>query len=71
MKYLPKAILFFLFFSVAQVFAQTYGNEWIDYSQEYYRISVMEKGIYKITKQMHDQAGFPTTTVNPKNIQFY
>ena len=71
MNYLPRAILFFLFFSVYQVFTQTYGNEWIDYSQEYYRIPVMEKGIYKITKQMLDQAGFPTTTVNPKNIQLY
>jgi len=69
-----RLILLFLILCLWQIQvlqSQTYGNEWIDYTQEYYKILVPQKGVYKITKQDLDQAGFPTATVNPKNIQLF
>lgn len=51
--------------------AQTFGNEWINFSQEYYKIPVTAKGIYRITVNDLTAAGFPVSTVNPKRIQLY
>ena len=34
--------------SVSRLFAQLYGNEWIDYSQQHYKIKVAADGIYRI-----------------------
>ncbi|HIE15902.1 MAG TPA: hypothetical protein EYP69_03145 [Bacteroidales bacterium] len=70
MKFLLQLTLLIIL-SNFHISAQTYGNEWIDYNQTYFKIAVYKKGIYKITKQMLDQSGFPTTTINPKNIQLF
>src|SRR5690606_300703 len=31
-------------------FSQSYGNNWIDYSQRYLRIPITQEGIYRITQ---------------------
>jgi hypothetical protein len=51
-----KKILLLLFsvFSFALAYSQPYGNEWINYSQPYYKIKVASDGIYRI----------PYTTLN-------
>ncbi|MBC7921255.1 MAG: hypothetical protein H7Z75_09215, partial [Ferruginibacter sp.] len=51
--------------------AQTFGNEWINYDQTYYKIPVVEKGLYRITVNALTNAGFPVSTVNPKTIQLF
>ena len=46
-------------------FAQPFGNEWIDFNKEYYKISVAEDGIFKITYQDLIDVGFPIGTNPP------
>ncbi|RLD20430.1 MAG: hypothetical protein DRI71_10380 [Bacteroidetes bacterium] len=59
-------------------FAQPFGNEWIDFNKDYYKISVAEDGIYKVTYQDLINVGFPIGTnvpvvdqINPKYIQLF
>ncbi len=51
--------------------AQTYGDEWIDYNKSYYKISVAEVGIYRITYADLVNAGFPVSSVDPRRIQLF
>jgi hypothetical protein len=50
---------------------QTHGNEWINYSQKYYRIPVTQDGIYRIDSITLAHAGIPLTGINPKNFQLF
>lgn len=52
-------------------FAQTFGNEWINYSQQYYKIPVTQKGIYRVTPGELQAAGFPVNSVDPRRIQLF
>ncbi len=40
-------------------FSQPYGNEWIDYSQPYFRFSVAQSGVYRLSYATIDQAVQP------------
>lgn len=44
-KLLSIFCIVFIFFTL---YAQPYGNEWINYSQSYYKIKVAQTGIYRI-----------------------
>ncbi|RNI31986.1 hypothetical protein EFA69_05650 [Rufibacter immobilis] len=48
---------------------QVYGNEWINYSQKYYKIKVPATGIYRLDYTYLQAAGI--TGVNPQNFQLY
>jgi hypothetical protein len=67
-KYLLTCTLFLV---VICGFGQTYGNEWINYSQKYYRIPVSHDGIYRIDSSTLANAGIPLSVVNPKNFQLF
>ena len=41
-------IVFFLLFNTAFVFAQQFGNEWINYNQKYFYVKVAKTGIYRL-----------------------
>ncbi len=43
-------LVFTLFFSIPS-FSQPFGNEWIDYSQNYYKIPIVENGVYRVSFQ--------------------
>ena len=61
-------ILLFLFpFSSL---AQT-TNSWIDFSQSYFKISVVKDGIHKLTYSDLQAAGFPLGSVDPRRIQIF
>ncbi|MBE9465450.1 C25 family cysteine peptidase [Dyadobacter subterraneus] len=63
-------IVFLGLITAAQVSAQKkYGNEWINISQTYLRIPVVETGIYKITSAELRQAGFPIDSVPVSSLQ--
>jgi hypothetical protein len=47
------------------------GNEWINFSQPYYKIPTVQDGIYRLTYSDLQQAGFPVDAVNPKNLQIF
>lgn len=64
-------ILSFLFFLTANLVAQKYGNEWIDYSQKHYRISIPKTGLYRIDYTTLISSGIPLSTINPQNFQLF
>ncbi|WP_343049554.1 C25 family cysteine peptidase [Rufibacter quisquiliarum] len=47
----------------------TYGNEWINYSQKYYKIKVPATGIYRLDRNYLQAAGI--SGVDPRNLQLY
>ena len=47
-----------------------YGNEWIDYSKEYYKILIQpEDGIYRVTSNDLQAAGFPVSSVRGTHLR--
>jgi hypothetical protein len=48
-----------------------YGNEWINYNHEYFRIPVAQDGLYRITYAQLQQAGFPVASVDPRRLQLF
>ncbi|GAA4397533.1 type IX secretion system sortase PorU [Nibrella viscosa] len=53
--------------------AQTarFGNEWINYDQQYYKIPIAQPGLYRITYTDLQKAGFPVTTIDPTILQLF
>lgn len=50
---------------------QEYANNWINYAQTYYKIPIVEEGIYRLTYTDLQNANFPVDAVDPRNIQLY
>ncbi len=48
-----------------------YGNEWIDYSQQYWRFQVAQDRMFRITYDDLVNAGFPVSSINPDQIRIY
>lgn len=51
--------------------AQQYGNEWINYSQTYYKLSIPKTGLYRIDSVTLSNSGIPISLINPKNFQLF
>jgi hypothetical protein len=75
-KYLNKRIfvtIYILFGSFFFVFSQ--GNQWINYSQKYFKIKISKDGIYRISYSVLDSAlqktGDNITAIDPRNIQLF
>lgn len=66
-----QLLIFILVISCTLANAQEYGNEWINYSQKYFKISTAEDGIYRITYNELVAAGVPISSIDPKKIQIY
>lgn len=64
-------LLIVTLFSTSFLVAQPYGNNWINYSQQYYKFKVSKTGIYRIDSTALDAAGIPISTINPQNIQVF
>ncbi len=69
-KPLPFLLLFFLLFCKLSV-AQTYGNEWINYSQTYYKFKVLETGVHRLNHSDLVAASVPTSAFTSQNIQIF
>lgn len=52
-------------------YAQTYGNEWINHSQKYFKIKISEEGLYGIDLNQITQAGLVTQNIDPKKFQLF
>jgi hypothetical protein len=63
--------LFTILFITTNLVAQTYGNEWINFSQKYYKISIPATGLYRINYNTLVSSGIPVSSVNPKNFQLF
>src|ERR1700741_181247 len=69
---MKRRLLSFLFiFSLLIAGAQTYKNEWISFSQSYYKIKIAKDGLYRIDSAALASSGIPIGTINPKNIQLF
>lgn len=55
--------------SLAKGQAQTHGNEWINYSQTYYKIKVIRNGIHRLDYNFLTNAGL--TSANPQKLQLF
>jgi hypothetical protein len=64
-----KIFLLILLFSVLKAHAQM-GNEWINFSQSYFKIPVAKNGIYKLSYLDLQAAGFPVAS-DPTKIQLF
>jgi hypothetical protein len=64
-KHFTMRKFFTLLFLIASlpVWAQQYNNEWINYSQTYYKFKVGSSGMYRIPKSVLDSAGIGGTSV--------
>ncbi|MFK7785541.1 MAG: C25 family cysteine peptidase [Crocinitomicaceae bacterium] len=51
--------------------AQTFGNEWIDYSQSYYSIKIIDDGVYRIDSTTLANAGIPVGAIQSENFQLF
>ncbi|MDB5264212.1 MAG: hypothetical protein JWQ14_3495, partial [Adhaeribacter sp.] len=64
--------LFLLLLSLAAVFtaqAQTFGNEWINFSQSYYKIKVLATGMHRLDYNYLANAGL--ASANPQKLQLF
>ncbi len=64
-------ILGFFTLSPVFTFGQTYGNEWIDYTQQYYSLPISTTGVYRLTYDDLVAANIPVTTFSSGNIQMF
>ncbi|MDX2304131.1 MAG: C25 family cysteine peptidase [Microscillaceae bacterium] len=49
--------------------AQIYGNEWINYNQSYFKISVLQEGIYRLNQSNLQNVG--VNGVDPRQLKLY
>jgi hypothetical protein len=60
-----------LILSLQLVHAQYYGNEWINYSQSYFRFKIINDGLYRISYNALINSGVPLSTINGSNLQIF
>jgi hypothetical protein len=63
--------LVFLLLLTLGAAAQPYGNEWINYSQQYYKFPITKAGVYRIDSTALATAGINTVGLNPANFQVF
>lgn len=68
---IKRLFILLTFFITANLAAQQYGNEWINYGQKHYKISIPSTGLYRIDYNTLINAGIPVTSINPKNFQLF
>ena len=64
------AVLGLFLVSLIRVHAQV-GNEWINFNQSYFKIPAAKDGIYKLTYNDLQAAGFPVSTTDPSTIRLF
>ncbi len=48
-----------------------YGNEWIDYEAEYFKLTVSEDGIYRVTRAELEEMGFPVSSIEMSSFSMF
>ncbi|MCQ2374975.1 MAG: C25 family cysteine peptidase [Salinivirgaceae bacterium] len=65
------AIVLAFFACALSADAQQFANSWIDYSQPYYRVGIVQTGVYRITRAQLANAGVPIDDHQPQNLQIF
>ncbi len=75
---MKKIFTILLLLTTAGLYAQTYNNEWIDFSKTYYKFKIGADGLYRIPQSVIANAGLGSTPVqyfqlfhNGKEIPIY
>lgn len=55
----------------AASWAQPIGNEWIDYKQQYFKMRIIDDGIYRINFTTLESAGLSVTNIDPRYLQLF
>ncbi|MCR9172703.1 MAG: C25 family cysteine peptidase [bacterium] len=71
MKQARLIILLLILISPISLQAQTYGNEWINYSQSYYKFQIWEDGVYRLDYNTLSSANIPLSSFQTPNIQIF
>ncbi|XOV69012.1 MAG: C25 family cysteine peptidase [Fluviicola sp.] len=71
MKQARLTILLLLLLFPVSLWAQTFGNEWINYSQSYYKFAIYQDGIYRLDYDALNNANIPLTSFQSDNIQIF
>lgn len=67
-----RFLLIWLFLTFAySAIAQSYGNEWINYNQQYFVLKVYENGLYRISQRDLLDANIPLSTIDPRSFQVF
>jgi len=66
-----RLLVIFLLGCVFDINAQSFSNDWIRDDQEYFKIKIGQKGIYRITYDELIAAGVDLGTVNPGRIMLF
>lgn len=48
-----------------------YGNEWINFNQQYFKVTVAADGAYRLSHADLQNVGFPVNSVDPRRIQLF
>lgn len=68
-----KMVVGLIFFSILSTnsFAQLLGNEWITYSQTYYKLPITQTGIYRIDSTALANSGINVSLFDARNLQMF
>lgn len=67
-----KVLLFLLLIGMfSKAHSQLYGNEWINFSQTYFKLRIVQDGMYRINYSTLQSFGVPVTSINGSNIQLF
>ncbi len=69
MKYIIVILVLLIFYGNS--LAQPIGNEWINYSQSYFKIKINQEGIYRIDLNTLQNAGIDPNAIDPRSIQLF
>lgn len=69
MKKIIHSLLFLVLCITGE--AQNYGNEWINFSNKYYKFPIHKTGFYRIDSLTLAKSGINLGSVNPKNFQLF
>jgi hypothetical protein len=53
------------------LWAQPYGNEWVNHNQKYYQFPIVADGVYRITHQSLLDAGIPINSITANQLQVF
>lgn len=66
-----RSILTFFGLFLAWNASAQYGNEWVKFNQQYYKIPVGRDGLYRLTYTDLQNAGFPVGSSDPRRVQIF
>jgi hypothetical protein len=70
-KFLPLILILFSASTFQASAQRPFGNEWINYSQSYFKIKVVKSGLYRIQAASLSTAGADISAISPAGIQLY